>query len=240
MKSAEEITPGSSGESPALAPVSTTEFPEPIDSGAAAEIDLIRRAQSGDREAFDTLYRDNVHLVFRYFSFRVRDAGTVEDLTAEVFVRALKNIGGFRWRGSGLTGWLMRIARNILVDHLKSSGKRMEVIGVDLPEMHDKTTPGSDLEALDRLDREALYRGLNELKPRHQEVLYLRFLQGVSTIDTAAAMGISEGALRVLQFRALKALLTILQRRRTPIKPRTNGNGNPAQIHASRTREGRQ
>lgn len=184
-----------------------------VQSTPQAEVhDLIQKAQRGDRAAFTALYRMHVNSVYRYLSYRLRDTSTAEDLTAEVFLRVLKKIGDFEWRGIDFNAWLIRIARNILLDHLKSSGTRLEVVGI--PEDQPTSTthaPGSDLEALDRLDREDLYKGLAQLRPEHQEVLYLRFLQGLSSIETAQAMGKTEGAIRVLQFRALKHLLKVLR-----------------------------
>lgn len=176
------------------------------------QIDLISRARAGDRQAFAALYRAHVRTVFSYFAYRVKDPALAEDLTAEVFVRALRKIKDFRWQGVAFKGWLIRIAHNILVDHLKAAGQRMEVVGIDLTAAETKRAPASDLEALDRLDREALYRALSTLRNRYQEVLYLRFLQGLSTSETATAMDITESTLRVVQFRALKALLEALQR----------------------------
>lgn len=189
--------------------------PRPADEKSSEDEvrELISRSQAGDKAAFANLYRMHVNAVYRYLSYRLRDTSTAEDLTAEVFVRVLKKIGDFEWRGIDFNAWLLRIARNILLDHLKSSGSRLEVVGI--PEDHDSEgssfAPGSDLEALDSLDRQDLYKALGQLRPEHQEVLYLRFLQGLSSIETAQAMNKSEGAIRVLQFRALKHLLKTLR-----------------------------
>lgn len=175
--------------------------------------ELLADAKEGNQAAFAKLYRMHVASVYKYLSYRLRDTSTVEDLTAEVFLRALRKIGDFEYRGIDFSAWLLRIARNILLDHVKSSGSRLEVVGIAEGEVHEATAPGSDLEVLDRLDREELHKALNELRPEHQEVLYLRFLQGLSSQETAEAMGKTEGAIRVLQFRALKHLLKIMQAR---------------------------
>ncbi|HLF69326.1 MAG TPA: sigma-70 family RNA polymerase sigma factor [Actinomycetota bacterium] len=173
--------------------------------------ELVTRAKTGDQTAFAALYRMHVQSVYRYLAYRLRDNSTAEDLTAEVFVRALRKIGDFEWRGIDFSAWLLRIARNILLDHVKSSGTRLEVVGISPGDVKEGSSPGSDLEVLDRLDREDLHKALNKLRPEHQEVLYLRFLQGLSALETAQAMGKSEGAVRVLQFRALKHLVKIMQ-----------------------------
>lgn len=184
-----------------------------LNTSTADTFELVSRAQQGDRAAFSALYRLHVNAVYRYLSYRLRETTTAEDLTAEVFIRVLKKIGDFEWRGIDFNAWLLRIARNILLDHLKASGTRLEVVGISPTDETDQanTMPGSDLEVLDKLDREAIHKALGQLKPDHQEVLYLRFLQGLSSLETAQAMGKTEGAIRVLQFRALKHLLKIMR-----------------------------
>lgn len=173
--------------------------------------ELVSQAQLGNKSAFAALYRLHVQAVYRYLSYRLRDSSLAEDLTAEVFVRALRKIGDFEWRGIDFSAWLIRIARNILLDHVKSSGARLEVVGIAPGDINESSVPGSDLEVMDRLDREGLHEALNKLRPEHQEVLYLRFLQGLSSLETAQAMNKTEGAIRVLQFRALKHLLKVMQ-----------------------------
>lgn len=173
--------------------------------------ELVSLAQHGDRQAIATLYRLHVNTVYRYLSYRLRNTAAAEDLTAEVFLRVLRKIGTFEWRGVEFSAWVLRIARNVLLDYLKSSGTRLEVVGIEATDIPETSMPGSDLEVLDTLDREALYEALNKLRPEHQEVLYLRFLQGLSSIEVAQTMGKSEGAIRVLQFRALKQLLKVMQ-----------------------------
>ncbi|MEO7803050.1 MAG: sigma-70 family RNA polymerase sigma factor [Actinomycetota bacterium] len=180
--------------------------------------ELIAQAKQGDQAAFGKLYRLHVTSVYKYLSYRLRDTAMVEDLTAEVFLRALRKIHTYEYRGIDFSAWLMRIARNILLDHVKSSGNRLEVVGIADGAADTITVPGSDLEVLDRLDREELHGALNKLRPDHQEVLYLRFLQGLSSSETADAMGKTEGAIRVLQFRALKQLLKVMKAQQSEVR----------------------
>lgn len=202
------------GEAAAVARTATAQVTDAqVEQTEPTVQELVEEAKLGSRSAFAALYRTHVNNVYRYLSYRLRDSATAEDLTAEVFVRALRKIGDFEWRGIDFNAWLLRIARNIMLDHLKASGTRLEVVGLS-PTEQEGTIPGSDLEVLDRLDREALYKALNKLRPEHQEVLYLRFLQGLSSTEVAQTMGKTEGAIRVLQFRALKHLLRIMQSER--------------------------
>lgn len=189
----------------------TSALPDAEAAGSQEVQELVALAQAGDRTAFASLYRMHVNSVYRYLSYRLRNTSSAEDLTAEVFVRVLRKINTFEWRGIDFSAWIMRIARNVLLDHLKASGTRMEVVGIAPGDMPESAIPGSDLEVLDTLDREELYKALNCLRPDHQEVLYLRFLQGLSSLEVAQTMGKTEGAIRVLQFRALKQLLKVMQ-----------------------------
>lgn len=168
---------------------------------------LVLRATAGDKRAFSFIYRTYAPTVYAYFAYRVDDQSVAEDLTADVFVKALRKVSDFRWKGVDFAGWLLRIARNTLLDYRKSADFRHEVVAFEGRDPRfEETAPGSDTEALARLDREAVIRAVRLLRPEHQEVICLRFLQGMSTAEVAAVMQKSEGAVRVLQFRALKAL----------------------------------
>lgn len=172
---------------------------------------LVSRAQRGDRSAMGAIYRQYVKTVYKYLSYRLRNTAAAEDLTAEVFLRVLRKIESFEWRGIDFSAWILRIARNVLLDYVKSSGNRFEIVGIPAGEIPEATSPGSDLQVLDELDKEALHKALNLLRPEHQEVLYLRFLQGLSSTEVAKVMGRTEGAIRVLQFRALKQLVKVMK-----------------------------
>jgi RNA polymerase sigma-70 factor (ECF subfamily) len=172
-------------------------------------IDQVRQAQEGNAHAFSLLYDRYVDKVYAYCYHRVGDAQTAEDLTADVFMRALKRIGSFRWQGKDFGAWLITIARNRCHDHFKSARFRMESA---VAEVYDDPDSGPAYDARPERDlelshlREQVHLGLSQLKSEQAEVLYHRFLQGYDVESTALIMGKKEGAIRALQYRALKAL----------------------------------
>jgi len=176
-------------------------------AGAVGEDDviaLVDRARDGEPDAFASLYDRYVDRVYRFVLYRVSgDTALAEDITSEVFVRALRKIKGFTWQGRDVGAWFVTIARNLVLDHFKSGRFRLEVIGAD---------PVVDPEdaALSRVSQADLYRAIQQLGNEQQEVIYWRFLQSYSVAEAAAAMDKSEGAIKALQYRAVKALYKLV------------------------------
>ncbi len=92
---------------------------------------LVSLAQEGDGEAFGQLYDRYVDTVFRFIYFRVNDRGLAEDFTSETFLRALRRIGTISYQGRDIGAWFITIARNIVLDHLKSARHRLEITTAD-------------------------------------------------------------------------------------------------------------
>lgn len=171
---------------------------------------LVERAQAGDADAFGQLYDRYVDLVFRFVYYRVGNKALAEDLTGDTFVRALRRIGSFTWQGRDLGAWLVTIARNLVADHFKSGRHRLEVttgdvLDVDQAEAGRYEGSPEDL-VTEHLTNVALMTAVKRLNPEQQECIVLRFLQGLNVAETAAAMGKNEGAIKALQYRAVRAL----------------------------------
>ena len=181
---------------------------EPPDDQAAVW-ELVRRAQAGDPEGFGELYDRYVDVVFRYLYHRVGDRATAEDFTSETFVRALRRIDSLTFQGRDVGAWLVTIARNIVLDHVKSSRYRLEVATADMRDA-DRATEGPEDAVLQRLTNVELMAGIAQLSEEQQECLVLRFLQGLSVAETAAAMGKKDGAIKALQHRAVRRLASLL------------------------------
>jgi RNA polymerase sigma-70 factor (ECF subfamily) len=171
--------------------------------------ELVRRAQAGDPEGFGGLYDRYVDVVFRFLYHRVGDRATAEDFTSETFVRALRRIDSLSFQGRDVGAWLVTIARNIVLDHVKSSRYRLEVTTADMRDA-DQATDGPEEAVLQRLTTTELMAGVAQLSEDQQECLSLRFLQGLSVAETAAAMGKKEGAVKALQHRAVRRLASLL------------------------------
>jgi RNA polymerase sigma-70 factor, ECF subfamily len=166
---------------------------------------LVQLAQQGDAEAFGQIYEEYVDVVYRYVYVRCGSHHLAEDLTAETFVRALRRLDSFTWTGKDIAAWFVTIARNLVVDHVKSSRYRMEVTTGELLDA-DEAADAPEAEVLDRMRDRRLLEAVKGLKPEQQECIVLRFLQGLSLAETAAVLGRKENAVKQLQLRAVRAL----------------------------------
>jgi len=170
-----------------------------------SERDLIRRAQQRDAEAFSELYQRHINLIFRYVLLRVGDEAIAEDLTSEVFVRALEALATYEDRGAPFAAWLYRIANARVIDHWRSA-QRTEV-SLDADDLDLEI----DLAAGDVLAYKTLSNALKQLTDEQQEVIILRFVEGHNTAETAQMMGRTEGAVKALQHRALASLARLMK-----------------------------
>jgi RNA polymerase sigma-70 factor, ECF subfamily len=170
---------------------------------------LVTLAQQGDGEAFGEIYDAYVDTIYRYVYYRVGSHALAEDLTSETFLRALRRIDSFSWQGKDIGAWFTTIARNLVADHVKSSRFRLEVTTADMLDA-DRADEGIEGEVLTRLQNAALLDAVKALKAEQQECIVLRFLQGLSVAETAEVMGRTEGAIKQLQLRAVRALAKLL------------------------------
>jgi RNA polymerase sigma-70 factor (ECF subfamily) len=194
------------------APAAHPSRPDPGD--AAAEVwALVERAQAGEAEAFGLIYDRYMDSVFRFIYFRVGNRQLAEDLTSDTFLRALKRVGSFTWQGRDLGAWLVTIARNLVADHFKSGRYRLEITTGDVldTDKEDRGPAGTpETAVVDHITNVTLLTAVKQLNPEQQECIVLRFLQGFSVAETARAMGKNEGAIKALQYRAVRALARLL------------------------------
>ncbi|WP_019875065.1 ECF subfamily RNA polymerase sigma factor, BldN family [Sporichthya polymorpha] len=190
----------------------------PGQASAPAELDdpearrltaLVNRAKDGDTEAFARLYDHYVDTIYRYVYYRVGSKQLAEDLTSETFLRALRRIETFTWQGRDFGAWLVTISRNLVADHFKSSRFRLEVTTADMVDS-DHVEESPEGEVMATFTNTALLEALQRLNAQQQECLVLRFLQGLSVAETAKVMGKNEGAIKTLQYRAIRALAALL------------------------------
>jgi RNA polymerase sigma-70 factor (ECF subfamily) len=174
-------------------------------------MELVARAQAGDGEAFGQLYDRYVDLVYRYIYYRVSNQSLTEDLVSETFLRALRRITSFQWQGKDFAAWLVTIARNLIADHFKSGKYRLEVATADMLDAGPtQVTDSPEAEVMSSLTNVTLLEAVKQLNSEQQECVVLRFLQGMSVTETALAMGKTEGAIKALQYRAVRALGRLL------------------------------
>ncbi|MDT0274851.1 sigma-70 family RNA polymerase sigma factor [Blastococcus goldschmidtiae] len=185
------------------------------DAGAPAAADgpdvwdWVRRTQEGDAEAFGQLYDHYVSLVYRYVYNRIGDRPTAEDVTSETFVRALRRIDSLSFQGRDVGAWLVTIARNIVLDHVKSSRYRLEVATADMRDA-DRVTDGPEDAVVAHLTNRELLACVQQLGSEQQECIVLRFIHGLSVAETAEIMGKKDGAIKALQHRAVRRLAGLL------------------------------
>lgn len=170
--------------------------------GGRTERELIEAAQR-DRSRFAELYENNFERVYAYIVRRVRDRDDAQDLTADVFHSALKNLARFEWRGAPFSAWLYRIAANAIVDRSKSTGRRI-ANEVEVEELPDRTEPGPDLDEIER--RARLFKLVERLPIDQSRVIVMRFAEQKSIREIADALKRTEGAIKQLQFRGLQNL----------------------------------
>ncbi|HEU5266755.1 MAG TPA: sigma-70 family RNA polymerase sigma factor [Jatrophihabitans sp.] len=183
--------------------------PVPLDAGHAESWRLVRRAQQGDGDAFGQLYDRYVDVVFRFVYFRVNDRTLAEDFTSETFLRALRRITTISYQGRDIGAWFVTIARNIVLDHLKSARHRLETPTADTIE-RDDPAPSTEAAVLASLQSQRLMQAVAKLGDEQRECIVLRFVQGMSVSETAAIMGKNDGAIKALQHRAVRKLADLL------------------------------
>jgi RNA polymerase sigma-70 factor (ECF subfamily) len=172
----------------------------------ADERDLIRRARQRDADAFSELYRRHVDRIFRYVLLRVGDEAVAEDLTSDVFVRALEAMDTYEDRGAPLAAWLYRIASARVIDHwrrLQRAEVSLDAAEVDVP---------IEMSTSDVVAYKILAESMRQLTDEQQEVIILKFVEDYSIAEIAQITGRTEGAVKALQHRALASLARMMDK----------------------------
>jgi RNA polymerase sigma-70 factor (ECF subfamily) len=168
--------------------------PEALD-----EQTLVEAAQADPARFFD-LYDLHFHRVWAYVIRRTANRVEAEDVTSEVFRRALENLRGYEWRGAPFAAWLLRIAANVLAHRWEKAGRES---GDPPPEL---AGPHADLER-----RTMLFQLVERLPDVQRRVIELRYVEERSLLEVAEALGKTEGAIKQLQRRALEHLRAELE-----------------------------
>ena len=170
------------------------------------EADLMARARDKDPEAWDILYSTHYRAIYRYAYLRVSNVHTAEDLAADVFLQTVRSIGRYRYRGIAFRAWLYRITHNLTADHCRRARTRPgpeslreePVIGA-VRDIAGQVAAWSDLRT-----------AVRELTEQQQQVVLLRFVEGLSLAEVAEATGKSQGAIKAMQHRAVVRLRKLL------------------------------
>ena len=162
---------------------------------------LVEEAASGNFSAFGDLYSIYLDQIYRYVFYQVKDKMTAEDITEEVFLKAWKAIGSCNGKEKTFSSWLYRIAHNHLINTLRNAQKFTSIEKVDLV---DFTDPKQKIET--NSDYQELLAKITCLPQNQKQVIILKFIEGLDNREIGKIMSKSEGAIRVLQMRALATL----------------------------------
>ena len=161
---------------------------------------LLVEAAQKDPLKFSDLYELHFERIYAFVCRRVGDRSTAEDITSDVFHKALANLRSYEFRGAPFVAWLFRIAANAVADQSKRAAREVASESGDAPE----PSVQPDLEAVEH--RARLFRLVRELPEDQRRVIFRRFVDQVSIREIAQELGRSEGAVKQLQFRALQSL----------------------------------
>lgn len=166
---------------------------------------LLERAKAYDTAALSLLYDRYNGRIYKYIYHRVGEPQLAEDLAGQVFLHMLEAIQNEHAWHSSFSGWLYRIAHNLIVDHFRRRGRSSQVSLDDAPDLPaEKGDPEAAAEEI--LSNERLHEAIQHLTSEQAQVIVLRFLQGLSIAEVTQVMQKSEGAIKALQYRAVLAL----------------------------------
>ncbi len=172
------------------------------------ELNLIREAQKGKKEAFGPLYDHYVAPIYRFVYVKVTDKEEAEDLTHEVFLSAWQNLKGYKHQGFPFSSWLYQIARNKVIDHYRTKKTHTSFENVDEDLLSIVGVVENDLEKVLALDK--VKEAIAQLNQEQQDVIIMKFIEDLSNEEIANTMSKTEGAVRLLQHRAINNLKEIL------------------------------
>jgi len=170
----------------------------------------VERAAARDPEAIAKLYHLYAPKIQSFIYHRTSDPMVTEDLTGQVFLRMLEAMrGGKGWRTS-FSGWIYRIAHNLVVDYYRKRSQATYTNLDDTP--HIPAGNGDPYKATAaKLESDALLRAINQLTDEQAQVITLRFLEGYNISEVAEMMDKTEGAVKALQFRGMATLRRIME-----------------------------
>ena len=174
------------------------------------EAHLVESAKRGNTDAVGELYRRHVDMIYRYTYARLRDVTLAEDMTAQVFLRALEGLDTYEPRGVPFRSWLYRIAHARIVDHWRRQARHPEVMLADtMPAME----PSPETVVMAQSQWETAVDLLDALTDDQRDVIIMRFLEELSLAEIAKALGKTVGAVKALQHRALASMARLLSER---------------------------
>jgi RNA polymerase sigma-70 factor (ECF subfamily) len=170
---------------------------------------VARQIQKRDPEAWAGIYEEFFPRIYRFIAMKVKNRTEAEDLTEQVFLKALEASPSFKWRGVPISSWLFRIAHNQVIDYYRTDKSR-RLLPLDESLVSDGIDPVKAAET--NWDVRQAIIAVGELTQAQRNVIELRFAGGLSTAEVAKVLGKRQGAIKALQHSALAALRKKLSR----------------------------
>lgn len=185
--------------------ISDRQPPEPPARNELPEDEAVERASRGDTEAFSLLYERYVTRIYNYIYYRTGNPHEAEDLTSRVFHRALHHINHYDNRGVPFSAWLYRIAHNLVANWHRDNSRRKEVPLEDYTQQPQRAL-APEASIVGNQEMEDLLKVIRRLPADRQQLLILKFVEGMSNAEVATIMVRSEGAIKSLYHRTLMTL----------------------------------
>ncbi len=170
---------------------------------------LIKEAKAGNCQAFSLIYQKYGKQIFSFIYWRTSDIHLAEDILQDVFLKAWNNIKTYKIKGGSIKAWLYRIARNTVIDYyrVKKQTISLDDVSFELASSETKATELVDL----KIELKKIKKAINFLPDIQKEVIILKFIEELSNKEVSKILNKSEGAIRIIQFRALKKLKEFLK-----------------------------
>lgn len=186
-----------------------------------SEEKLVKKAQKGETEAFGQLYDNHIEPIYRFVYLKVGQKADAEDIAQQVFINAWQNINHYEPRGFPFSSWLYKIAHNTVIDYYRT---RKNYSDIDIETIAETSLDAPISRMADQIDQQLdlieIKRAIKMLPAEYQTVVIMKFVEDLPNKEIAKILGKTEGALRVVQHRALKQLK----------KQLSNGQGNSSKI----------
>lgn len=166
------------------------------------ELSIILECQQKDLSRFDALYQMYAEKIYRFVYYKTLHKETAEDLTSEIFMKALQSISSFNSEKGTFSTWLYRIARNHVIDYYR--GKKEDRNIEDIWDLSDNTDIERDAETMRQIESVETY--LKTLKPQQREIMVMRLWDGLSHKEIADVLGITEANSKMIFSRTLRSL----------------------------------
>ena len=162
---------------------------------------LLSRLRRSDSAAFGEIYTNYIGRIYRYVFYQVKDDMLAEDIAEEVFLRAWRNLNSYKGGGASFSSWLYQIAHNLVIDNFRA-GKKIAAMKKEI--VDDTDSPEAAAES--NWQKQQLLNVVDTLPEQQKQLILLKFIEGMDNEEIAQVTGKSQGAIRIMQMRALASL----------------------------------